>query len=414
MQWSGHYNAAIDGAFGRGTRGAMAAWQRDNGYEATGVLTTMQRDDLLGQYNAVLEGLDMQLVQDSRAGIEIELPLGAVAFDRYEAPFAIFEPTGDMQASALLISQPGDRRALGGLYEIMQTLEIVPLEGPRERRGNGFTLTGANESIVSHTEVSLVDGALKGWTLVWPAGDEERRERVLALMQASFIPTPGVLDPAQITDAGQSVDLVSGMEIRKPKRNVAGFFVDWSGKVLTSAEAVASCGRITLDEVYEASVSASDDALGVAVLTPATALSPRAVAAFRSDVPRLNSEVAVAGYPFGGVLTAPTLTYGSLEDTRGLGGEQELSRLALAAQSGDAGGPVFDAGGAVLGMMLPSPSGDQQLPQGVSFAADASALQAFLSGAGVQGASTSGDAALAPEDLAAEATGMTVKVSCWE
>ncbi|MGR3393850.1 MULTISPECIES: serine protease [Rhodobacterales] len=414
LQWSGHYNAAIDGAFGRGTRAAMAGWQSSNGYETTGVLTTRQRAALLGQYNAVLEGLDMAPVSDTRAGISIQMPTGAVEFDHYEAPFAVYEPSGELAARVLLISQPGDRQTLSGLYEIMQTLEIVPLEGPRERRRDGFTLTGANDDIVSHTEATLRDGQIKGWTLIWPAGDEERRERVLGLMQTSFSTTGAVLDPAEVSDEGQAVDLVSGLQIRQPKATVSGFFVDAGGAVVTAADAVASCGRITLEDVYEASVAASDAALGVAVLRPETPLAPRAVAAFRGDTPRLKSEIAVAGYPFGGVLSAPTLTFGSLEDVKGLAGEAELERLALAAQPGDAGGPVLDAGGAVLGMLLPKPESDQTLPGDVAFAADAEALQAFLTRAGVESRETRGEGAMAPEDLTATASDMTVRVSCWE
>ncbi|MAU46866.1 MAG: peptidoglycan-binding protein [Yangia sp.] len=414
LQWSGHYNAAIDGAFGAGTRNAMAEWQAANGYQVTGVLTSAQRADLIGAYNAVLEGLDMARVSDSRAGIEIEMPTGVVSFDRYEAPFALYEPSGDLQARVLLISQPGDRKTLAGLYEIMQTLEIVPPTGPRERGRDSFSITGQNARIVSHTEVALREGHIKGWTLIWPAGDEERRERVSAMMKASFATTAAVLDPASVTDEGQAVDLVSGLKIRQPIATVSGFFVDAGGAVVTSAEAVASCGRITLDDIYDASVAATDAELGVAVLRPEQALAPRGVANLRSGTPRLKTEIAVAGYPFGGVLSAPTLTYGSLEDSRGLGGEETLARVALAAQPGDAGGPVLDAGGAVLGMLLPEAQGARQLPAGVALAADADALKAFLDASGVRSSGTAGQDMLAPEDLAAAATKMTVKVSCWD
>ncbi len=415
LEWAGFYNSAIDGAFGRGTRNAMAEWQRSAGYEVTGVLTTRQRADLLGRYNAILEGMDMTLVSDMRAGIDIELPLGAVTFDRYEAPFAIFGPKGDSGARALLISQPGQRETLWGLYEIMQTLEIVPLKGERSRDRDSFVLTGANARIVSHTEARLSNGRIKGFTLVWPAGDEERRTRILNLMKASFRTTDGVLDPAQVSDSGQAVDLVSGLQIRKPRESVAGFFVDRSGMVLTSAAALEGCGRITLEGVYEASLVAQDAALGVAVLRPQSPLAPRGIAAFLSDTPRLKSEVAVAGYPFGGVLPSPTLTYGSIEDLKGLAGEEQFKRLALASAPGDAGGPVLDAGGAVLGMLLPREQpGGRTLPDEVAFAADSERILAFLRGAGVQGSQTPGESALAPEDLTATATGMTVKVSCWD
>ena len=54
LQWAGFYDAAIDGAFGRGTRASMGAWQAANGYDQTGVLTTRQRAALIAQYNACL------------------------------------------------------------------------------------------------------------------------------------------------------------------------------------------------------------------------------------------------------------------------------------------------------------------------------------------------------------------------
>ncbi|CUH76583.1 trypsin-like peptidase domain-containing protein [Tropicibacter naphthalenivorans] len=416
LKWAGFYQARIDGAFGPGTRRSMAAWQEANGHEATGVLTTRQRAQLLAQYNAVLDGMDLSLVADARSGISMELPLGAVKFDRYEAPFALFNPTGMVEgAQVLLISQPGDRSTMNGLYEIMQTLRIVPVEGARERRGDGFTLTGANDRIVSHTEVSLRNGEIKGFTLVWPANDEERRSRILDAMQASFERTNGVLDPAAVTDEGQAVDLVSGLEVRTPKLNASGFFVESRGTVLTSAEAVAQCDRVTLNGVYEARVMATEPTLGVAVLTPEERIAPRGVAQFLSDVPRIQSEVAVAGYSFGGVLTAPTMTFGTLEDVKGLGGEDRLTRLALASLPGDTGGPVFDAGGSVMGMLLPrqDPAG-RQLPDQVSFAASGRMVLNWLRDNGIQPVARATNGVMDPEDLTALASDMTVLVSCWE
>ena len=66
LQWAGFYDGRIDAAFGPGTRGAMAAWQRQNGFEPTGVLTTRQRAALMRQYNAVLADLGLETVRDAR------------------------------------------------------------------------------------------------------------------------------------------------------------------------------------------------------------------------------------------------------------------------------------------------------------------------------------------------------------
>jgi len=415
LRWAGVYAAGIDGAFGQGTRSAMGDWQAANGYEVTGILTTAQRAELLRQYNAVLDGMDIQTVRDTRAGISIDLPLGAVAFDRYDSPFAHFDPTGAVEgARVLLISQPGDRDRLAGLYEIMQTLDIVPLEGDRDRDRDSFTLTGQNASIISHTEARVDGSAIKGFALIWPAGDEERRTRILAAMQSSFAPIPGVLDPAVIAEDSQSVDLVAGLSIRKPKLTASGFFVDRQGRVVTTDSAVASCGRITLNSDYDAEIMATDPALGIAVLRATQPLAPNDVAQFRDGAPRLQSEIAVAGFSFGGVLPSATMTFGRLSDLRGLNGEDSLSRLAISTLDGDAGGPVLDDGGAVIGMLIPHDAGGRQLPDDVNFATNSASVQRVLSQAGVSPQLTTGLARLDPVDLTQKATAMTVLVSCWE
>ncbi len=415
LQWAGFYAGAIDGAYGRGTRSSMAAWQDANGHDATGVLTTRQRAELLSAYNAVLEGLDLVLVRDDAAGIEMQIPTGVVQFAAYEPPFARFDTRGDVPAQVLLISQQGDLNRLFGLYEIMQTLEIVPQDGPRERGDASFTLEGIGPRVHSYTWASLEDGEIKGFTLVWPAGDEERFSRLLAEMRASFARIPGTLDPAIAPpDEDQAVDLVSGLAIRQPQLTRSGFFLNSAGAVLTTAEAVAQCDHVTLDGGHPARITFTDAALGIAVLTPEDRLAPRGTAAFQTGVPRLQSEVAVAGYPYGPVLTQPALTFGTLADIRGLNGEEQVKRLSILAQPGDAGGPVFDNGGAVLGMLLPRVSVDGQiLPEDVSFSLDAGEILTALAGAGIETATTDSLAYIAPETLTRQAAAMTVLVSCW-
>ncbi len=414
LRAAGFYTAAIDGAFGPGTRGSMREWQASNGIEPTGILTTRQRRTLLDQYNAPLLSVGMTLITDQKAGIEMQLPGAAVRFARYEPPFAHYDSSSDLGARVLLISQPGNQATLFGLYDIMQTLEIVPLDGPRERSGNAFTLEGRGNGIVSYTQASLAKGRIKGFTLIWPMGDEDRRARVLSEMKASFSRLDAVLDPGAGADAVQSVDLVSGLEIRKPRLSRSGFYVNGSGAVVTTAEAVRGCTRITLDNDNRAELVASDDALGVALLRPNDTLAPVFVARLRNTEPRLQSDVAVSGYSFEGVLGAPTLTFGKLADTKGLHGETGLTRLALAALPGDAGGPVFDSGGGVLGMLLPAADGARKLPGDVAFAADAGVIRAMLSDAGMNAETGATSGALSPDALVRVAGGMTVLVSCWE
>ncbi|MEI4260613.1 trypsin-like peptidase domain-containing protein [Roseovarius sp. D0-M9] len=414
LQWAGYYDGRIDAAFGPGTRRSMSNWQDANGYEMTGVLTTMQREELLRQYNAVLDGMGMERVVEAKAGIEMQVPLRVVSFARYEPPFVQFDASGDLPARVLMISQEGTQDTLYGLYDIMQTLEIVPQDGPRERRGDGFTLVGENARMISHTEAQLQDGQIKGFTLIWPAGDEDRRARVLGLMQDSFTRTDGVLDPAAGANDAQSIDLVSGLEIRKPLFTRSGFYVDERGTVVTTSELVDACGQITIENGQEAEIATSDAALGVAVLRPKGSIAPIGVASLAQGEPRLQSEVTVAGYSYGGVLGAPSLTFGTVSDIRGLDGQDNVARLALNTLEGDVGGPVMDAGGAVLGMLLPRQQGGRMLPEDVAFAADAQALSRLLSEAGTTTATAAPGSPLAPAQMSDRAAGMTVLVSCWE
>lgn len=414
LQASGFYSSTIDGAFGQGTRRSMAEWQRFNGYEPTGVLTTRQRTALMEEYNAPLISVGMQRYTDDRAGISIDLPLGVVAFDRYEAPFAHFNPTGDLKARALLISQTGSKATLRALYDVMQSLEIIPLDGPRQMRGDSFTIEGRGKGIVSFTQAALKDGKIKGFSLVWPEGDDARRARVLAAMTSSFDPIDGVLDPAAGVAADQNIDLMSGLQIRKPRLSRSGFFADPSGLVLTVAEAAQNCSRITLEDDLDLKVAWSDPDLGVAVLRPSTALAPMAVAALTDASPRLQSEVAVSGYSYEGALGAPTLTFGKIADIRGLNGEPNITRLSLEAQPGDAGGPVFDDHGNVVGMLLTAKAEGRTLPRDVSLAAAADRLHDILTKAGASGQAAQETGQISPDELTRRATGMTVLVNCWD
>lgn len=416
LRWAGHYNAAIDGLFGRGTRSAMAAWQQAKGHDVTGVLTTRQRAELISDYNAVLEGMDLALVRDDTTGIEMQIPTGVVEFSEYDPPFAKFDPASDdLPVRVLLISQPGNEDRFLGLYEILQTLEIVPEEGERSRNGREFRIDGVGEDVHTHVWATRENDRIKGFMLVWPTGDEERRSRVLAEMERSFARIDGVLDPAIAPpDEDQGVNLVSGLQVRTPELSRSGFYIDSQGTVLTTSEVAQSCGELTIEGSYPASVVHSDPELGIAVLRPDSALAPLAVAEFQTAIPRLQSEVAVAGYPYGGVLSAPVTTFGTLADIRGLNGEEEVQRLALAAQPGDAGGPLFDNAGDVLGMLLPQENGDGAvLPSDVSFAADAEAIVASLSAAGIPYSTAGSGDYIPPERLTLQAADVTVLVSCW-
>ncbi|WP_236545114.1 serine protease [Tropicimonas marinistellae] len=417
LKWEGVYSGSIDGAFGPGTRNAMAAWQAAQGYDATGVLTTRQRAELVGIYRDAFSGLGLAAVRDDAAGIEMILPAGKVDYARTEAPFVHYDSTDADGVRVLLISQSGSEATLFGLYDIMQTLEIVPLNGFRQRSRGSFVLTGQSATMHSYTYAQLQDGAVKGFTLIWKPQNAKVMERVVETMRQSFTPIADVVLPdTAISDSGadQQIDLLAGLELRRPEKTRSGFYVDTIGTVLTTTDVLGQCTRLTIGEETEAEIAAQDAALGLALLRPSETLAPIAIAEFRPGVPRLNSEVALAGFSYEDVLDLPVVTYGTLADTRGLQGEESVDRLALSSLPGDAGGPVFDATGAVLGMLKArDDAATRRLPPDVNFAIDVPAIASFLDQAGMSAKASERSAALAPEDLSALAGDLTVRVSCW-
>ncbi len=416
LQWEGFYAMAIDAAFGPGTRRAMAEWQASRGYDETGVLTTAQRAELVEDYQSELAAIGLQTWRDETAGISIDLPMGLIEFDRYEAPFAHFRARDGSGVQALLISQQGNLATLFGLYEIMQTLEIVPLEGARERRRNSFLLTGQSDTLRSHTFAQHANGQVKGFTLVWTPDQDERMARVIPAAQSSFEAFGGALPDGvgAAPSAVSGLELLAGLEIRRPTASRTGFYVDATGTIVTTDSLLDQCGRVTIDETYDATITLRDADLGIAVLRPGQPLAPLAFANFRTEAPALRSEIVVAGFSFEDLLTRPVLNYGQLTALSGLNGEESLRRLSVAVMPGDAGGPVFDSGGSVVGMLLPrAEGGTRVLPDDVQFAASAEQIHEMLRDAGLRPASLERTGSLSGPELELQASDMTVLVSCW-
>ncbi len=417
LQWFGFYPGGIDGAFGPGTRNSMAAWQEAQGIEPTGILTTRQRRALLDAWKGELSTFGFTEVIEAESGITVTLPLGLVEFDHYEPPFVHYRAKAEGAPRVLLISQPGDQAALYGLYDVLQTLKDVPLDGARDRGDRSFRIRGTSAAVDTTVYAELKGDRIKGWMLISTPGNEARDARILQVMEASFKPDgDSVLDPGMaVMDAGTKAGLLSGLEVRKPKFSRTGFFISTEGAVLTTVEAVSACGRITIDRDTDATVTLSDAASGLALLTPKAPLAPRAVGGLTTASARPGSEITVPGYSYEDRLPAPTLTFGTLEDVTGLNGETGLNRLALQSLPGDAGGAVLDAQGAVLGMLLPAaPQGGKQLPDGVAFALSASEITRLLTPTGVAPQTAVPTGPLSPSALAEKATGMTALVSCWE
>ena len=412
LEWLGLYAAGIDGAFGSGTREAMREWQELNDLPPTGVMTPAQRSRLLEDYEALQNELGLRIVRSDEAGIEMMLPLGHVVETEATPPFIRYASRSDTGAEVLLLSEPGDVEALRALYQIYQTLEIVPAAGNRSLAGNQFFIEGRGEEILSYTFAGVYDGAIKGFTLVWPADREAQWKRISARMLDSFTPVPGVLEPLAPATVLTPVDMLAGLDLRDPVREATGVYVDRTGAVLTSLSGVEGCRRVMLDDMRAARIVATDPALNLALLRPTGGDLDVSAASLAATSPAEGAQIAVAGYPFGARVPAPVLTFGRIEGPHQQAAGLVHMRLDAASGPGGFGAPVLSADGQVAALVMPV--ADMTDPSRGQVALGADALRGWLALQGITaGAELSQETPLSAPALSRMAADLAVRVSCW-
>jgi hypothetical protein len=416
LRWFGYYTAQIDGAFGMGTRRAIAQWQARIGEDPTGYLSAAQHAALLQSAEAEQADLQLETLLHAEAGISLTLPMGLLEPARIEPPFVLFDPKSGTRARVVLISQPGDYLALLSLQENLQARALLPPQGAQSKSRSGFRHEGQIGQALVYAQAQLTGGLIKGFVLVWPADDDGRMQRLVQLMRASFAPLGERALPAAPEPITASSSQAARAEpaVTSAPRMRSGFYVSEQGDVLTGIDAVAGCSRVQVDGA-EADIAFADPIAGLAILAPRLPVSPRAIASFRADLPAPGAEVAVAGYPYGAALSSAVLTFGALAGHTGLAGDPNTATLALVARVGDAGGPVLDAAGAVLGLLLPhpDPATRQRFPSDMALLLQAQTLTPLLAQRGLSPSIAADSGALAVEDLSRLGRALTVQVSCW-
>lgn len=361
LQWAGFYNSTLDGLFGRGTRTSMANWQQANDFDPTGVLTTVQRAELRRQYMAVIADLGLTQINDRQAGISLKLPMERLEFSQYAAPLAHYRSRAQAIEQVFLISMDGDREDLSVLYEVLQTLEIVPLDPDASKSRDEFVIRGETADRFVYIQAALADDGIKGFGLVWPSANREQYDRLLSEMANSLIRTAGTL-PAQLGQAVDAdLDTTFGLALRKPAFIRSGVFVSDTGRLLTLGNDLDQCNRLMIQGEIPATATQQANS-NMAVLTPQTPIAPMATAAPAARLPLPGDAVYLASFPFGGVLSAASITLGQVETL--MAGPTGGSDLVLSIRAGDTdrGGAVLDRNGNLIGILGQADGSDRILP----------------------------------------------------
>jgi S1-C subfamily serine protease len=221
----------------------------------------------------------------------------------------------------------------------------------------------------------------------------------------------------------------------------SGFFVSKMGHVITNAHVVQNCKNITIGDNANKQVPAevintdrnNDLALlKLSSLEMASAESKSLIqklniavvplaskGLLRSEDVRLGEKVLVAGFPFGDVFSDTIkVTSGIVSATRGSGDDSGQFQLDAAVQPGNSGGPIYDSGGNIVGVVisqldkLKMAKAIGSLPENVNFGIKASTVRQFLTSSGLPSKKSERTEEKSTEQLAEIAQNQALMVMC--
>lgn len=207
----------------------------------------------------------------------------------------------------------------------------------------------------------------------------------------------------------------------QPASSGTGIIVNTDGHVVTNAHVVTSCGRVSLRTAggtADATVIAKDARNDIAVLkAKLEGVSP---APLRTAKIRTGEAVVVFGYPLSTTLASSgNVTTGIIAALSGMGDDTSRMQISAPVQPGNSGGPVMDAGGRVIGIVVSKldaitavrNTGD--IPQNVNFAIKSAMVTAFLSANDIPFDTVQAGDDRAIPDVVDTARAFTVKVECF-
>ena len=211
--------------------------------------------------------------------------------------------------------------------------------------------------------------------------------------------------------------------------------------MITNAHVVHNCNRITIGDNVNKQVPAelintdrSNDLalLKLSTLEMASAESKSLIqklgivvvplatnGLLRNEDVRLGEKVLVAGYPFGDrVSNTIKVTTGVVSATRGTGDDSGQFQLDAAVQPGNSGGPIYDSGGNMVGVVisqldkLKMAKDIGTLPENVNFGIKASTVRQFLTSSGLPSKKSERTEEKSTEQLAEIAQNQALMVMC--
>jgi peptidoglycan hydrolase-like protein with peptidoglycan-binding domain len=332
LVWSGDYNAAAGGAFGRRTYDAIVAYQRRAKLAPTGILDPKARGDLVTAGKRAREAAKFAVAVDPKTGIEIGVPERVFVKRDVNPNGGTRWQSADGKITLDTRAIPASETDLNALYE-----RNLAIQAPGRQvtykllRPDFFVVSGETAAGKFYTRYAAGPGGLRGFSLGYDKAVAKEFDRTLIAIANSFTPFPSAqpavaspaAPPARPAVIAAAAPLATGLVVAP-------------GRVLTSA-AVETCPNLRV-ATAPARLLKSDKASGLALVQADGASRPAAISVAPS--PTQDEDAVVLSFAV-------------------TGGEQALvaipatmrgRRLVAPLQPGAAGAPAFDRSGALVGL----------------------------------------------------------------
>lgn len=208
-----------------------------------------------------------------------------------------------------------------------------------------------------------------------------------------------------------------------PDASGSGFVVTGDGYIVTNRHVVNGCQRVAIraDSApgWRAQVVAVHPRDDLAIVRADASFGD--VAAFRvGTAVRPGDEIVAVGFPLAGLLAdEPNVTTGSVSALAGIHNDPTILQMSAPVQQGSSGGPLFDASGNVVGVVVTKlnarivaeETGD--LPQNVNFALKAEVARTFLDALAIRYRTAPSTGRLGNADVGDIGRRVTVMVECY-
>ena len=350
---------------------------------ADGLLTASELQQLADESIALQKTVEWTVADDPDVGLRFGLPRALLHWREQNELIGdtYSDTTGQFRVLTFVIPD-SSRVALSVFAKEFGSNTPNFRRGYTRLRDDWAVTTGETQATLLYAKAIWANGEVRGFAAWYDRNLSATHSRYINAIVNSLEPIPRRPRPP-LAAANSTLERPVERESHVTLSGT-GFVVRNDGLVVTNAHVVAGCSTVAVAPFAPATVLQIDPIRDLALLR-VPGLFGRPAARLASDDAMLGEDVFAFGFPLSDFL-GDTLGFsrGSVSATRGLGGDPRTFRMTAEVQPGNSGGPLLDASGRVVGvvvskldaLVVASKTGD--IPQGMNFAIRASELRAFL------------------------------------